>query len=535
MDDCLGGALMKRIILLIIITAVVLAAFAFPAMGAVNLYRIAVLPFDDGSIKKNWGEKYELGQGVADELVTALLGTERFRIIEREIVDKVLEEQNLGRDGVIDPQTAAKIGKILGVQYLVIGRITDFSTKEDDDILANPNHNNPMGMRITKSTSRVSIDARMVDATTAEILTSVTGTGKKATVNLGLITKEGGISFGDKNFEKSDLGKAFRQAANSTARQLATKAYQETVLTISGMIAYVSADRIVINVGRKDGVEMGMVFKVARKLATLTDPDTGQIIGEATEPVAEITVIEVKEKSASCKIVTRLTNDYEIAVSDLIETKTPVKLVLPELPPLEEEDEEGPRKGKEFRLYAERMVFGEYTDETFPKDDEVQNSVINFIGGQAVFNRFKFVAEGSFDGEIKEPARKIDISEYKLGYNLNPVQDVQIELFVSKFNLGVESGGNELLHCSSWIFGTDVEYEMAEKIYFELSYGYGASIDFRVNGTDKAGGNLATLKTKISYYFSEHASVYAEYRSYLMKIGDERDLTGITIGMGLKY
>lgn len=526
---------MKRMIILIIITAVILVALTFPAMGAVNLYRIAVLPFDDGSIKKTWGEKYSLGQGVADELVTGLLATERFRIIEREAVDKVLEEQNLGRDGVIDPQTAAKIGKILGVQYLVIGRITDFSTTDDNDILANPNHNNPMGMRLTKTTSRVSIDARMVDATTAEILTGVTGTGKKTTINIGLITKEGGISFGDKNFEKSDLGKAFRQAANSAARQLATKAYEDTALTISGMIAYVSADRIIINVGKKDGVETGMVFKVAHKLAALKDPATGEVIGEATEPIAEISVIEVKEKSASCKIVTKLTDDYEIAVSDIVETKTPIKIALPELPPLEEEEEKGPRKSKEFRLYAERMIFGEYSDERLPKDDEAQDSTINFLGGQAIFNRFKFAAERSFDGEVKEPTRKIDISEYKLGYNLNPVQDVQIELFVSKFNLGVESGGGELLDCSSWIFGTDVEYEMAEKIYFELSYGYGASIDYRVDGSDKSGGNLATLKTKISYYFSKNAAVYAQYRSYLMKIGDERDLSGVTIGLGLKY
>lgn len=526
---------MKRSLIIVILLSFIMGVIALPAMAGVNLHLIAVLPFDDGSIKRTWGENFSLGKGVADELVTALMATNRFRLIERAEIDRVLEEQNLGKGGVIDPQSAAKIGKILGVQYLVIGRITEFSTKEDDDLLANPNHHNPMGMRIARTTSRVAIDARLVDATTAEILASVTGTGKKATVNLGLITKEGGVLFGDKDFKKSDLGKALRQAVNSVARQLAIKAYERMApSTITGMIAYVRADKIIINVGRKHGVEPGMIFKVAHKLEAIKDPVTGVEIGVATEPIAEIDVIEVKEKSATCKIVTKF-NDRDIAVSDLVESKNPVKLALPELPPLEEEEEEGPRKGREFRFYAERMVVGEYTDESLPQEDETKDSTINFIGAQAILGRFKLMGEGTFEGEIEAPKRKLAISEYKLGYNLNPAQDSQIELFISKFNLGVKSGGSELLDCSSWVFGAEMEYEMADKIYFELSYGYGASIDYRVNGVDRAGGNLGILKAKVSYYFSDQAAVYGQYRSYLMKIGDDNDLSGITAGLVFKY
>lgn len=523
---------MKRSMMILTILCVIIGMMALPAVGAVNLHLIAVLPFDDGSIKRTWGENYSLGKGVADELVTALLATNRFRLIERAEIDRVLEEQNLGKGGVVDPQSAAKIGKILGAQYLVMGRITEFSTKEDDDLLANPNHHNPMGMRIARTTSRVAIDARLVDATTVEILASVTGTGKKATVNLGLITKEGGVLFGDKDFKKSDLGKALRQAVNSVARQLAVKAYERMApSTITGMIAYVKDDKIIINVGQKHGVKPGMIFKVARKLETIKDPVTGELIGEATEAIAEIAVIEVKERSATCKIVTYL-SDYKIAVSDRVESKEAVKPALPELPPLVEEEEEGPRKGREFRLYAERMIYGKYTDESLSQEDD---SAINFFGGQAILGRFKLMGEGTFEGEIEAQNRKLAISEYKLGYNLNPAQDSQIELFVSKFNLEIKSGGSELLDCSSWVFGADMEYEMADKVYFELSYGYGASIDYRVNGVDRAGGNLGIIKTKVSYYFYDHAAVYGQYRSYLMKIGDDHDLSGITVGLVFKY
>lgn len=526
---------MKRSLILILIITVEVMIFALPAQGAINLHRIAVLPFDDGSIQKTWGEEYSLGKGVADELVTYLLETKRFRIIEREEVDRVLKEQNLGKDGLTDPRTAAKVGKILGVQYLVIGRITEFTTKEDDDILANPNDENPMGMVITTSTSRVAIDARMVDATTAEILTSVRGTGEKKTVDVGIISKQGGMYFGDKDFEKSDLGKALRMAVVSTARQLAVKAYEGmTTVKLSGMIAYVGPDRIIINIGEKDGVEPGMIFKVARKLETIKDPITGEVIGEATEPIAEISVVKVKNNSATCVLHTKLSDIYEISVADLVESKTEVQLALPELPPLEEE--KGPRNEREFRLYTDWMPSGEYTDSAFPEDQEIMDCSIAFIGGQAIFGRYKLAGECSSGGKIdSDSSPKINVSEYKLGYNLNPVQDIQIELFISKFDLEVESGGNESLNCSSWIFGVDTEYEVAEKTFFEISYGYGASIDYRLDGAIKAGGNLGTLKGKFSYYFSEHAAVYIGYRSYMMEIDDERDLTGVTIGAVLKY
>lgn len=530
-----GGPFMKRNLIWMILLTIIMVMVALPALGAINLHRIAVLPFDDGSIKKTWGEEYSLGEGVADELITYLLETERFRIIEREDVNKVLEEQNLGKDGLLDPQTAAKIGKILGVQYLVIGRITEFTTDDDNDILANPNDENPMGMVITTSTSRVAIDARMVDATTAEILTSVTGTGKKKTVDVGIVSKQGGMYFGDKNFEKTDLGKALRMAVVSTARQLAVKAYQGmTRFTLTGMIAYVGPDRIVINIGKNDGVEPGMIFKVAHKIETIKDPTTGEVIGEATEPIAEISVIKVKDKSATCNILTAINDQYQISVADLVESKTAVELVLPELPPLEEE--KGPRNEREFRLYADWTPKGEYTDSALPEDERIMDSSIAFIGGQAIFGRYKLAGECSLDGKIDiDSSPKIAVSEYKLGYNLNPVQDIQIELFVAKFDLEVESGGDELLHCSSWIFGVDTEYEIAEKTFFEMSYGYGASIDYWLDGSYKTGGSLGTIKGKISYYFSEQAAVYIGYRSYMMKIDDKQDLTGVTIGAVLKY
>ena len=76
---------------------------------------------------------------------------------------------------------------------------------------------------------------------------------------------------------------------------------------------------------------------------------------------------------------------------------------------------------------------------------------------------------------------------------------------------------------------------MAEKPFSELSYGYGASNDYRINGVYQAGGNLGIIKAKISYYFSKNTAAYLGYRSYMLKMSDVLDLTGVTAGLVLKF
>jgi curli biogenesis system outer membrane secretion channel CsgG len=57
-------------------------------------------------------------------------GSQQVRVIERAQFEKVMAEQDLGQSGLLDTETAAKIGKILGVKYLVTGQITRFATKQ---------------------------------------------------------------------------------------------------------------------------------------------------------------------------------------------------------------------------------------------------------------------------------------------------------------------------------------------------------------------------------------------------------------------
>jgi len=48
------------------------------------------------------------------------------RLVERETLQKLIDEQNLGASGRVTPETAAKIGKVVGARYVVLGNFIDF-------------------------------------------------------------------------------------------------------------------------------------------------------------------------------------------------------------------------------------------------------------------------------------------------------------------------------------------------------------------------------------------------------------------------
>ncbi len=314
---------MNRKILLLLTLTLFLGVLVFPTFAAERLYKIAVLPFDDGSIQDRWwGRNWQVGKGVSDELVTALLNTGKFRLIEREQIDKVLNEQHFAASGMVDSHSAAKLGKILGVQYLVMGRVTQFSFKSNGGAIAN---HKGFGLGINATNAIVTIDSRLVDTTSAEIVSVVTGKGEKKQTNLGIVANWNAIAFGSSEFRKTNLGEALRDAVNQVATGLVDKAYgdgnTQSADSLSGLIAYSSGNKVIINLGNGDGVQPGMHFIIHHVIEVVKDPKTGEVIDEVTEPLAEISVAEVKDKSATCVVVSVFNRRYPIANGDTVKIK----------------------------------------------------------------------------------------------------------------------------------------------------------------------------------------------------------------------
>lgn len=109
----------------------VVALVAAPALAQDDMRpTVAVLPFVNSAIGAANTDLAPLSKGIAELLLTELAQNPGIRLVERENIQKLIEEQNLGRDGRVDDATAARLGKLLGAKHMVTGSfITDRSGK----------------------------------------------------------------------------------------------------------------------------------------------------------------------------------------------------------------------------------------------------------------------------------------------------------------------------------------------------------------------------------------------------------------------
>jgi TolB-like protein len=82
---------------------------------------VAVMYFDNTSLGKDRADYDGVGKGMAELLINDMLANPNVRVVERERIQALVTEQNLTKAGAIDPQTAIRLGKIIGAQYMITG------------------------------------------------------------------------------------------------------------------------------------------------------------------------------------------------------------------------------------------------------------------------------------------------------------------------------------------------------------------------------------------------------------------------------
>ncbi len=96
-------------------TAAAASLLAPAALAAqTNKPIVAILAFDNNSFDG-------LGKGIADMLITDMAANPKIRLVDRDRIQVVLAEQNLVKSGSVDPQTAVRLGRLLGAQYVIVG------------------------------------------------------------------------------------------------------------------------------------------------------------------------------------------------------------------------------------------------------------------------------------------------------------------------------------------------------------------------------------------------------------------------------
>ena len=82
---------------------------------------VAILSFNNGSFGKDAKDYDALSKGIPDFLITDMSVNPSIRVIERDQVQKLVDEQKLITGGQVDKETAVKIGKLLGAQHMIFG------------------------------------------------------------------------------------------------------------------------------------------------------------------------------------------------------------------------------------------------------------------------------------------------------------------------------------------------------------------------------------------------------------------------------
>jgi curli biogenesis system outer membrane secretion channel CsgG len=150
------------------------------------------------------------GRDLADMLTNELQSTGNFKLVEREKLAAVLDEQDLADSGRIKKGTGAKIGKLTGAQYIVTGSLSAY----EEDVASTGGGVSFRGISVggKKESAYLAVDLRVIDTTTGEVefTRTVEGRSSGGGVNVGLYRGGFGGNLAKQN--KTPAGKAIRAA-----------------------------------------------------------------------------------------------------------------------------------------------------------------------------------------------------------------------------------------------------------------------------------------------------------------------------------
>lgn len=280
--------------------------------------RIAVLDFNYATVMTTsqavFGTNVDIGKGISDMLIDRLVNDGTYRLVERNQIDKIINEQNFSNSNRADPGTAAKIGKILGVDEVIVGDITQFGrddqSKNVGGMLGKWGSGYGLGGVSThKAKAVVAVTARLINTSTGEILASATGKGESQRSGTNLLGGgagsdgygAGAAGMNSSNFAQTIIGEATTQAVTQLAQGLIADSGKVPVAAptpISALVADASTPDVIINVGSSAGLQVGDKLLVKRVIRVVKDPTTGKPLRSIENTVGQLTITSVDSGSA---------------------------------------------------------------------------------------------------------------------------------------------------------------------------------------------------------------------------------------------
>lgn len=256
---------------------------------------VAVMDFDNQS---GFAGQWSLGGGMADMLITQLMKTERVVVLERRHLEDVVGE--IARQGqeLFRREGRVGVGRLKNARYMVRGVVTDFTVTGDTSGWFGTKDG---GGWFGGSTAKVSLNLRVSDVETGEILASVRADGTAGSRFFGGAVNYKQVSFGGDAFFRTPLGRAtesaMRRAVDEILHILPAEYWEPR-------IAEIVDGQAVVNGGENVGLRAGTEFIVRGEGKTITDPITGDAIERIAGPVLGlIRVVNVRATASYADIL----------------------------------------------------------------------------------------------------------------------------------------------------------------------------------------------------------------------------------------
>lgn len=241
---------------------------------------VAVLDFEAKNVS------HENAEALTDLLRTELFNTGCFKVVERQQIKRILEEQKFQVSGVTDADQAAEIGRLLNVKKIMIGTVTLLG-----------------GTHI--------INTRIVD-----------------------------VQSGQVELAEAVESKGGEEQLPNAVTELALKVSYK--IGLEGSIIRIAGETLYIDLGAADGLKVGQVFNVIRPGEAITDLE-GRIIGTNTENIGSLMVTKVQDRFSEA-VVQEQTNLFK--KGDRVKPKSEEEVETPKIKTEKKRSPEKKEQGK---------------------------------------------------------------------------------------------------------------------------------------------------------------------------------------------